>query len=56
MEYAGGRCLLGTPAVELRGNVEGHRANILNNQYRDLGVAETAGSQGPLWVMELGGC
>ena len=37
-------------------NSAGHRANILNGQYRDLGVAETAGGQGPLWVMELGGC
>jgi uncharacterized protein YkwD len=37
-------------------NSPGHRANILNSNYRDLGVAETAGSQGPLWVMELGGC
>jgi uncharacterized protein YkwD len=33
-----------------------HRANILNSQYRDLGVAQVAGSNGPLWVMELGGC
>jgi uncharacterized protein YkwD len=33
-----------------------HRANILNADYRDLGVAGQAGSQGPLWVMELGGC
>lgn len=33
-----------------------HRANILNAKYRDFGVAETPGSQGPLWVMELGGC
>lgn len=34
----------------------GHRANILNKNYRDLGVAEVGGSKGPLWVMELGGC
>ena len=34
----------------------GHRANILNPSYRDLGVAETSGPNGPLWVMELGGC
>jgi len=37
-------------------NSPGHRANILNADYRDLGVAETASSQGPLWAMELGGC
>src|SRR5262249_34351266 len=37
-------------------NSPGHRANILGHDYRDLGVAEVAGSQGPLWVMELGGC
>ena len=37
-------------------NSPGHRANILGPQYRDLGVAEMSGSQGPLWVMELGGC
>ena len=37
-------------------NSPGHRANILNANYRDLGVNETAGSQGPLWTMELGGC
>jgi uncharacterized protein YkwD len=37
-------------------NSPGHRANILNSQYRDLGVAEVSGQQGPLWVMELGGC
>ena len=37
-------------------NSPGHRANILNPDYRDLGVAETAGPNGPLWVMELGGC
>jgi uncharacterized protein YkwD len=37
-------------------NSPGHRANILNSQYRDFGAAETPGSQGPLWVMELGGC
>ena len=37
-------------------NSPGHRANILNASYRDLGVAEAAGPQGPLWTMELGGC
>lgn len=37
-------------------NSPGHRANILNGQYTGIGVAEVAGSQGPLWVMELGGC
>ena len=37
-------------------NSPGHRANILNPDYRDLGVAEAAGPNGPLWVMELGGC
>jgi uncharacterized protein YkwD len=37
-------------------NSEGHRANILNNDYRDIGVAELASSGGPLWSMELGGC
>lgn len=37
-------------------NSPGHRANILNANYRDLGVAELAGSGGPLWTMELGGC
>ncbi|HEY6736420.1 MAG TPA: CAP domain-containing protein [Candidatus Saccharimonadia bacterium] len=37
-------------------NSAGHRANILNANYRDLGVAELAGPNGPLWAMELGGC
>jgi uncharacterized protein YkwD len=37
-------------------NSPGHRANILSADYRDLGVAELAGAQGPLWAMELGGC
>ena len=34
----------------------GHRANILNKSYKDLGVAEASGSHGPMWAMELGGC
>lgn len=37
-------------------NSAGHRANIMNKDYRDIGVAELASSKGPLWVMELGGC
>jgi uncharacterized protein YkwD len=37
-------------------NSRGHRANILNQQYRDFGVAELGSSEGPLWTMELGGC
>jgi uncharacterized protein YkwD len=37
-------------------NSPGHRANILNQQYRDFGVAELGSSEGPLWTMELGGC
>lgn len=37
-------------------NSAGHRANILGPSYLDLGVAESAGPSGPLWVMELGGC
>jgi uncharacterized protein YkwD len=34
----------------------GHRANILNANYRAIGSAEVGSSNGPLWVMELGGC
>lgn len=34
----------------------GHRANILNASYRGIGSAEVSSSNGPLWVMELGGC
>jgi uncharacterized protein YkwD len=37
-------------------NSSGHRKNILNSSYNEIGVAETAGSRGPLWVMHLGGC
>jgi len=37
-------------------NSAGHRANILNKDFRDIGVAEVWSSSGPLWVMELGGC
>ncbi len=37
-------------------NSPGHRANILNPSYRDVGVAALAGAGGELWVMELGGC
>jgi uncharacterized protein YkwD len=37
-------------------NSAGHRANILSKDFRDIGVAEVNGSNGPLWVMELGGC
>jgi uncharacterized protein YkwD len=34
----------------------GHRANILNGSYRDMGIATGQGSNGLMWVMELGGC
>ena len=34
----------------------GHRANILNGNYKHIGVAEVLSSNGPMWVMELGGC
>ena len=34
----------------------GHRANILNSSYKNMGVAETSSLNGPMWVMELGGC
>lgn len=34
----------------------GHRANILNKDYHDIGVAELNSAKGPLWVMQLGGC
>jgi uncharacterized protein YkwD len=37
-------------------NSAGHRENILNKNYRDIGVAQLAGPNGPLWVMQLGGC
>ena len=37
-------------------NSAGHRANILGINYRDIGVAEANSSQGPVWIMELGGC
>jgi uncharacterized protein YkwD len=37
-------------------NSAGHRANILNRNYRDLGVAQLASQRGPLWTMHLGGC
>jgi len=37
-------------------NSAGHRANILNASYQDIGVAETGSNAGNLWVMELGGC
>jgi len=37
-------------------NSSGHRANILDADYTDLGVAEQTGPNGPVWVMELGGC
>lgn len=37
-------------------NSSGHRANILNADYRSIGVAELAGPRGPLWSMDLGGC
>ena len=34
----------------------GHRTNILNGNYKHIGVAEVFNSNGPMWVMELGGC
>lgn len=37
-------------------NSSGHRANILNALYRDIGVAAVSGNNGITWVMELGGC
>jgi uncharacterized protein YkwD len=37
-------------------NSAGHRANILNANYRDLGVAQLPSPKGPLWTMQLGGC
>jgi uncharacterized protein YkwD len=37
-------------------NSAGHRANILNRDYNEIGVAQTPGSRGLLWVMHLGGC
>lgn len=37
-------------------NSSGHRANILNPDYADLGASEQSSSHGPVWVMELGGC
>jgi uncharacterized protein YkwD len=37
-------------------NSSGHRANILNRDYRDIGVATLASGAGRLWTMQLGGC
>lgn len=37
-------------------NSSGHRANILNPSYHDIGVAVKGGTAGNSWVMELGGC
>ncbi len=37
-------------------NSPGHRANILEPKFRDIGVSQISGPRGPLWVMQLGGC
>jgi uncharacterized protein YkwD len=37
-------------------NSQGHRDNILNGNFRDIGVAEVPSAKGPIWAMELGGC
>lgn len=37
-------------------NSSGHRANILNASYHDIGVAVQGSGQQLTWVMELGGC
>jgi uncharacterized protein YkwD len=37
-------------------NSAGHRANILNKTYREIGVAQVGSAKGRMWVMELGGC
>lgn len=37
-------------------NSPGHKANILNVNFKDIGIAGTNSSQGVVWVMELGGC
>lgn len=37
-------------------NSPGHRANILQANYRHIGSATGVSSLGRLWVMELGGC
>jgi uncharacterized protein YkwD len=34
----------------------GHRANILNSNYRDIGVAVQGSGSQMTWVMQLGGC
>lgn len=37
-------------------NSQGHRDNILNPKYKDIGVASGPSAGGALWAMELGGC
>jgi uncharacterized protein YkwD len=34
----------------------GHRANILDPDYRFIGIGATTSADGPDWVMQLGGC
>jgi len=63
--YGWGRCYVGeniaggytTPAAVMTGwmNSGGHRANILNSNYREVGVGHTTGgSWGNYWTMDLG--
>ncbi|WP_050986770.1 CAP domain-containing protein [Streptomyces somaliensis] len=46
----------GDPAAAVRGWMEspGHRANILNCAFRDIGVGVTLRSNGPWWVQNFG--
>jgi len=37
-------------------NSSTHRANILNTNFDDIGVASLSDSSGIIWVMQLGGC
>jgi len=37
-------------------NSPGHKANILNASFKDIGIAGTNSSQGIVWVQEFGGC
>lgn len=63
--YGWGRCYAGeniaagytTPAAVMAGWMSsgGHRANILNSKYREVGVGHTTGgSWGNYWTMDLG--
>jgi uncharacterized protein YkwD len=37
-------------------NSPGHRANILNAKFKDIGIGVLDSPKGKVWVMDLGGC